>query len=152
MRVREGIEVHCPKMQDLSSQTGRDPFLRKMVSFLRVSSQIEGMEVPEERAGAGPQGPRAQRRQVRPPRPTGSRLRIPGREGQPKRVPGARRQAGHFSPPDSGPSLLLCRPAPPPHSLPRPPSLVSVIPLSFPGLAGFIIPPEQSGRPVAEGR
>ena len=31
-------------------------------------------------------------------------------------------------------------------------SLVSVIPLSLPGLAGFIIPPEQSGRPVAEGR
>lgn len=84
--MREGIEVHCPKMQDLSSQTGRDPFLRKMVSFLRVSSQIEGMAVPEERAGAGPQGPRAQRRQVRPPRPTGSRLRIAGREGQPKQV------------------------------------------------------------------
>lgn len=34
----------------------------------------------------------------------------------------------------------------------RPQSLVSGIPLSFPGLAGFIIPPEQSGRPVAEGR
>lgn len=149
MRVREGIEVHCPKMQDLSSQTGRDPFLRKMVSFLRVSSQIEGMAVPEGRAGAGPQGPRALRRQVRP-RPA-SRLRIPGREEQPKRVPGPRRP-GHFTPPDSGPSLLLCRPALPPRSLPRPPSLVSVIPLSFPGLAGFIIPPEQSGRPVAEGR
>ncbi|KAL4667274.1 hypothetical protein H8959_005963 [Pygathrix nigripes] len=35
-----------------------------MISFLRVSSQIEGMAVPEERAGAGPQGPRAQRRQA----------------------------------------------------------------------------------------
>lgn len=63
-----------------------------------------------------------------------------------------RRRPRDFSPPDSGPPPLQPRAAQPPRSLPRPRSLVSVIPLSLPGLAGFIIPPEQSGRPVAEGR
>jgi hypothetical protein len=67
-----------------------------------------------------------------------------GRGGQAaSRVLGTRVTCPHLIP------ALPCAAAGP---FPRPPRLVSVIPLSFPGLAGFIIPPEQSGRPVAEGR
>ena len=115
------------------------------VSFLKGSSP-RGTGCPRGTTGAGPGDTSRARRASGSPVP---RLVLPGRVGPPRQgLPCPR----DFSPPDSGPSPLQPRPAPPPGSLPRPRSLVSVIPLSLPGLAGFIIPPEQSGRPVAEGR
>lgn len=115
------------------------------VSFLKGSSP-RGTGCPRGTTGAGPGDTSRARRASGSPVP---RLVLPGRVGPPRQgLP----RPGDFSPPDSGPSPLQPRPAPPPGSLPRPRSLVSVIPLSLPGLAGFIIPPEQSGRPVAEGR
>ena len=116
------------------------------VSFPKGLLSARGAGCPRGTSGAGPGDTSRARRASGSPVP---RLVLPGRVGPPRQgLP----RPGDFSPPDSGPSPLQPRPAPPPGSLPRPRSLVSVIPLSLPGLAGFIIPPEQSGRPVAEGR
>lgn len=142
-------EVHRLKISErLFFLNRKRPISEKDVKLVSYGSRLcaRGGHSPRGARVLVPRVPRARRRQVRPPR---LRLRPRAAQGSPGEVCGA---------PVTSPHLIRALPFSfhgPRRRLalsPRPQSLVSGIPLSFPGLAGFIIPPEQSGRPVAEGR
>lgn len=126
-----------------STSTGRDPFLRRLqVSCGARPGGWERAGPAPGRCGARGGGRRASRAPGAGGRCGARRL---ARHPAPRGPPGAARG------PDRGRGRSSLGPLRRPTPAPAPESGFSH-PLSRPRLAGFIIPPQQSGRPVAEGR